>query len=258
MRRPYLQFVGSALTGLLLAAATAFAGTPLDPTGEVTGFVPPVRNFAKCERWTSKRAGLAAMCIMKCHKNAVALAYRNLQFDEEACETECHDKYQQHVDILKPGVCPPCLDETHRTALYPVYEGLAEQVAGLSYCDAGAPIDADDPGFVPTLDNVLACEQQIALNAIKVVKCIKLVCHRKLADSLANRDQSFNEPDCRRTDVLNSCLARFKAANEKLIGCPICIDEETERQAVFDLLESELDASNGLAYCASPGGAFLE
>src|SRR5262249_185809 len=157
-----------------------------------------------------------AMCIMECHKKAVALAYRSLVFDEEACESDCHDKYQLHVDVLKPGACPPCLDEAQRTALYPIYESMAEQIAALTSCDAGTPIGSDAPGNVPTLDNVLKCEQQVNLNALKVVKCITLICHRKLADSLANRDHSFNEPDCRRNDAVKSCLAHYKQANEKL------------------------------------------
>src|SRR5262249_27697195 len=91
--------LGYTLAMLLVGATAASAGTLLDPTGEVTGFVPPVRNFAKCERWTSKRAALAAMCIMGCHKKAVALAYRSLAFDEEACEADCQGKYQQHVAV---------------------------------------------------------------------------------------------------------------------------------------------------------------
>lgn len=254
--------LGSTLALLLVGAMTVSAGTPLDPTGEVTGFVPPVRNFAKCERWVSKRAALATVCIMTCHKKAVALAYRNLAFDEEACETVCQDKYQQHVDVLQPGQCPPCLAEANRTALYPLYENLAEQVGGLAYCDAGSgtpvPIGPDDPGVIPDLDNVLKCEQQVNLNAIKVLKCIKLVCHRKLADTLANGDHSFNEAACRRTDGINSCLARYQQASTKLIGCPSCLDEAAEQEAVFDQIEAMLDATNGLTYCASPGGAFLD
>lgn len=250
--------LGLTLALLLAGATAASAGTPLDPTGEVTGFVPPVRNFAKCERWISKRATLAAMCIMGCHKKAVALAYRSLAFDEESCESDCQDKFQQHVDVLKPGQCPPCLDEAHRTALYPIFEGMAEQIAGLAYCDAGTPIGSDDFGNVPTLDNVLKCEQQVNLNAIKVVKCISLVCHRKLADSLANRDHSFNEPDCRRDDAVKSCLAHYQLANQKLIGCPACLDEPAELQAVFDQLEGTLDDNNGLSYCSSPSGAFVD
>jgi hypothetical protein len=258
MRARHVKLIGSALAIVFAGAMAASAGTPLDPTGEVTGFVPPVRNFAKCERWVSKRAGLAGMCILQCHKKKVALAYRNLEFDVDACETVCRDKYQQHVDILKPGLCPPCLDEAHRTALYSPYKSVAEQVTGLFYCDAGAPIGSGHPGFVPTLDNVIACEQKIGLNAIKVIKCIKLVCHRKLADSLANRDASFNEEDCRRTDAVNSCLARYTTANQSLKGCPACIDDASERQAVFDLIEGVLDSANGLSYCASPSGAFLD
>jgi len=250
--------LASTLALLLAGATAASAGTPLDPTGEVTGFVPPVRNFAKCERFTNKRAALATICIMQCHKKAVALAYRSLAFDEEACESTCHDKYQQNVDLLKPGSCPPCLDSQHRTDLYPIYENMAEQIAGLTYCDAGTPIGSDDPGNVPTLDNVLKCEQQVNLNAAKVIKCIKLVCHRKLADSLANRDQSFNEPDCRRNDAIKSCLAHYQLANQKLVGCPACLDEPAELQAVFDQLEGELDDDNGLTYCASPSGAFVD
>lgn len=250
--------LGSILALLLVTTPAAFAGTRLDPTGEVTGFVPPVRNFAKCERWTSKRAALGAMCILQCHKKAVALAYRSLAFDVNACETTCHEKYQQHVDVLKPGNCPPCLDEAHRTSLYPVFSDIAEQITGRTYCDAGAPIGAGHPGSVPTLVNVLKCEQQVHLNAIKVVKCIKLVCHRKLADSLANRDQSFNEPDCRRGDALKSCLAHYRKANSKLIGCPSCLDEDAEHQAIFDQLEDRLDSTNGLSYCASPSGAFVD
>ena len=250
--------LGYTLAMLLVGATAASAGTPLDPTGVVTGFVPPVRNFAKCERWTSKRAALASMCIMGCHKKAVALAYRSLAFDEEACEADCQGKYQQHVDVLKPGDCPPCLDEPHRTALYPIYENMAEQISGLTYCDAGTPFGSDDVGNVPTLVNVLKCEQQVNLNAIKVVKCIKLKCHRKLADSLANRDASFNEPDCRRDDTLNSCLAHYQQSNQQLIGCPACLDQPAELQAVFDQLEGELDSTNGLTYCASPSGAFVD
>src|SRR5262245_45018885 len=252
--------LGSTFALLLAAGATAAsAGTPLDPTGEVTGFVPPVRNFAKCERWVSKRATLAATCIMQCHKKAVALAYRSLAFDEEGCEATCQQKYQEHIDAsaLKPGQCPPCLDEQHRTDLYPIYENMAEQIAGLTYCDAGTPIGSDDAGNVPTLTNVLKCEQQVNLNAAKIIKCTKLVCHRKLADSLANRDQSFNEPDCRRDDAVKSCLAHYQLANQKLIGCPACLDEPAELQAVFDQLEGELDDTNGLTYCASPSGAFV-
>ncbi|MFN8543236.1 MAG: hypothetical protein U0807_03405 [Candidatus Binatia bacterium] len=250
--------LGSILISLALAGAS-HAGTPLDPTGELSGFVPPNKYFAKCERWVNKRARIATMCVMQCHKKAVASAYRNLVFDEEGCEDVCRTKYEEQVARLKPGTCPPCLDLPARNAQYAFYENLAEQMAGVYYCDpGGAPIGSDDSGYVPTLVNVLNCEQRIGLNAMKLVKCIKDKCHRKLADSLFSRTGTFNEPDCSETDPVNSCLARFETDNLSLVDCPSCIDATSEQRQVFDQIEAQLDSLNGQIYCASAGGAFVD
>jgi hypothetical protein len=252
-----MQRISTVVLAVALAVAVAppaHAATPLDPSGEVTGFVPPGKNALKCERYMNKRVTLVSMCTLQCHTKNAEKIFRGLPFDEEGCEdtasSSCKAKYDRSLDFLSSGLCPPCLDASTYAGLYTNYQTLAETtLSGLVYCDpSGVPFGGDDEGSAPLQKDISKCAGKFARNVVKLIKCIKLKCHRNVADDLF-AGNPYDVQKCQDTDPLQSCKYRYEKANTSLVGCPPCLDA-THRAQVFDTVEQELDSRNGLVYCA--------
>jgi hypothetical protein len=242
---------------LALVAAVALparAATPLDPNGEDTGWIPSGVHALKCERYMNKRVTLVSMCTLQCHIKKAEKILRGLPFDEDGCEdvatSSCKAKYDRSLDLLQAGICPPCLnDNATYQELYTNYQDLAETtISGLVYCDSsGVPFDADDEGFAPTQKDIATCTGKFARNVVKLIKCINLKCHRNLAENLFVK-HPYDEENCEETDPLQSCKARYEAANALLTACPACLDAP-HRAQVYDTISQALDSRNGLIYC---------
>ena len=118
---------------------------------------------------------------------------------------------------------------------------------------AGTPFGGDDTGFIPPAANA-KCEAGAAKAAGKLVACI-MKCHASRASGKLADDTA--EDSCEKTLAGKSCTAKFAASIAKLSGCPSCING-TSMAGVAAFAESILDASNGMVYCASPSGAFVQ
>lgn len=254
---------GRLLAGLLIGAvslSTASAGTPLDPTGGHTGFIPIGRNALRCERFINKRSAMVTFCTMLCHFHHVARAFRGLAFDENACEetlpNSCRVKFEKSLTLVQPGICPACMQPPQQEAVYGPFKAIAETVAGMTYCAPGTPFSSTNAGLVPSQIDTLKCEQGVAKNASKAVKCLALRCHRTLADTVFQGGE-FDVANCEDTAQPGSCLARYREQNARLTACPPCLDE-AQRDAIFYAIKNELDTKLGMAYCDSPSGAFVD
>ena len=124
---------------------------------------------------------------------------------------------------------------------------------------AGTPFGGDDGGFLPpggSKGAVGKCETAISKSASKAVACI-FKCHdSRAAGKLAN---DTAEDACESANDGKSCLAKYFSATTKSIGkggCPACLAGNVA--TIATTAETVLDASNGLVYCASPSGAFVD
>ena len=74
----------------------------------------------------------------------------------------------------------------------------------------------------------------------------------KLADDTA-------EDNCEKANDGKSCLAKYASATAKTLskgGCPSCLAGNVP--VIASTAETALDGNAGLAYCASPSGAFVD
>ena len=132
---------------------------------------------------------------------------------------------------------------------------IAALSVGLWVASARAtPFGGDDSGFIPPNAAVAKCEAGAAKAVGKLSACI-LKCHASRASGKLADDTA--EDSCEKTLVGKSCTAKFAATIAKLSGCPSCING-TSMAGVAAFAESILDASNGMVYCASPSGAFVQ
>jgi hypothetical protein len=124
---------------------------------------------------------------------------------------------------------------------------------------AGTPFGGDDGGFLApggAKGAVGKCEAGIAKSVTKAIDCIAK-CHAsrfsgKLADDTA-------EDSCEKANDGKSCLAKYFSATTKTLGkggCASC--SASNVPVIATTAETALDGNNGLVYCASPSGAFVD
>jgi hypothetical protein len=119
---------------------------------------------------------------------------------------------------------------------------------------AATPFGGDDTGFIPPDKTTAICENAVGKIVGKYVACV-LKCHaaranQKLADDTA-------EDVCETHNGTSGCGDKYDVAlaniNKKCPGS--CTT--TNGVGLKGLAEGILDAENGMVYCASPSGAFL-
>jgi hypothetical protein len=154
------------------------------------------------------------------------------------------------VSVSSTADCP-CVDPANIASLA---RGTLDANNNLVYCDpAGSPIDpsGDDTGNVPTTKAILGCESKLA-------KCVTLLvkgyakCHQ-LAAKAALNGKAFDEEGCETTNPKGPALA-YQQCVSSLQGCQGCEQPST----IASLVDTALDGSNGLVFCASPSSAFLD
>ena len=238
----------SAAVAVAFSAGLALAATPFG--GDDTGFVSPTKADGKCADGVSKNVGSLTGALIKCNikdSDSKAKVNDGSSFDGQACQNAAAGKFDAKVG---PLVCNPCVDKNY---IRDLTVGLVNVNGGVVFCDgtSGTAQDSPDTGFVPATKAIAKCEDGTAKNAGKLVGAIGK-CHIKTSDTLA-KGKTFDEEGCETT-----AKGKFDAAAAKLTACPSCIDVPGGGQAgLRDLVELLLDSNNGLAYCASPSGAFL-
>jgi len=236
----------SAAVAVTFSAGLALAATPFG--GDDTGFITPNKNEAKCADGISKNVGSLVGALIKCNikdsddqvKNAGAGT-----FDGQGCQNTASGKFDAKVG---PLACDPCVD---KNGIRDLTVGLVNVNGAVVFCDntSGTAQDSPDTGFVPNDKVVQKCEDGAAKNAGKLTGAIGK-CHIKTNDTLA-KGKPFDEEGCETT-----AKGKYDAAGAKLTGCPTCMNAAGQA-GLRDLVELLLDSNNGLAYCASPSGAFL-
>lgn len=227
-----------------VGAGWALAGGPIG--GDDTGSFPSDKNVLKCEDGVAKAGTKFAGAVVKCHTKAADSAVAGKTFDEEACEATATTKY--NGTVAKLTNCPSCLDPG---AVRDNAETQLDTLANaLIYCDsAGAAFGGDDAGFVPANKDNLKCADGAYKNLSKQVAGI-VKCHTKQVDSLF-KSKSFDEETCEST-----ATSKAVAANGKLTKCAPCLAGALA--GLPATAEAMLDSINGMTYCASPSGAFLD
>ena len=251
-----------AAVGLVaIVAGSARAATPFG--GDDTGFIPPNKDVAKCENSVGKSAGKAAACILGCHKKR---AKGQLADDtaEDNCENnlpaaaDCQGKYDAVTGNSSKinALCPTCLGPTSRGNLFGLVETLIDSNNNKIYCAGTTPWGGDDTGFLPPDKDTEKCEDGVGKAVAKSIACI-IKCHKGRASGKYADDTA--EDACERTGGLASCKGKWDKAMSHLNCASVsCLDTSGERDALFAFVESNVDSTNGLVYCASPSGAFLE
>lgn len=238
-----------------LYAGVASAQTPLDPTGELTGFVPPSQNAIGCDRYVNKRVTLFPLnCAIKCTVAKATALSKNVSFDGTLCETtasySCKAQYDRAMVKLDQGRCLGCLNTTVQAALYPSYRDVIRATNAQIYCDANnsVPLDDGSGGFVSLNKDITKCQNKVARTVFKLTKCLNLHCHQKTAEALY-WGRPANNAGCEDEDALKSCKAKYLKSTGNLVGCPACLGA-TQRAAIFDSVQAALASRNGDIYCA--------
>jgi hypothetical protein len=236
-------------------AGPVSAQTPLDPTGQLSGFIPPSQGGLACTRYVNKRVTIMPLrCALQCAVDFAAATSRGLTFDNDYCEEtwlySCKNQYTRALEKLDQGICMNCLDEPARQALYPTYRDAVSVAKDQIFCDdnpANTPFP-DGHGSVSQQRDVVKCQNQVMRSLMKAAKCLNLHCHQKTAETLYwGKPIRVTNAQCEDEDVVKSCKARFDLSMLKLgTGCPACLDKD----AVWTSFQQALDTNNGAIYCS--------
>jgi hypothetical protein len=136
---------------------------------------------------------------------------------------------------------------------------LAVAVAA-GYALAGTPFGGDDTGYIPPgspKSDFAKCEKKFSTKVRAAIDCI-VKCHQDRANLKTTDDAG--EDNCETGDPKKSCKVKYQKAVSKLIGtgCPPCLNSAPAANALFDTAETVLDSTNGMVFCASSSGAFID
>ena len=218
-----------------LAAASAIAGTPGAPFGgDDGGFIPPdppKGPITKCENNVGKAVGKLAVSILKCHCNRQTGKLAD-DAAEDACEQAALDKFTS----LNTTKCPACIDlPSIGAGVVALLDANNDKV----FCDPdGTPLGGDDTGTLASTSPIAGCECNVSKKVGTLIKSV-LKCHGQEA-SLKLADD-FEEDACEQ-----KAIDKFNL--QKTTNCPACVD----LAAIAAFVESTLDGTNGLIYCAQP------
>jgi len=235
----------------LLIASRAIAGTPFG--GDDAGFVPPDAATFACESTVEKHFAKLIVGAGSCHIMAARMGVRGHTFDEEACENGALARYSRATAGL--AGCPSCLD----IGKYATDEvaRIDTVISSLVYCDktSAQPLgDGDDLGYAPADLITARCQNRTARRLGHLAETLVASCHVRLA---ADAFRS-GVPDQAAEDACEAtALAKYNAAVAPLTGCPSCLNA-TKRASLGTVVVVGENVVVGGAYCASPGGAFLD
>lgn len=244
--------------GAVLAAGVALAGTPFG--GDDTGTIPDPTHKAtlKCEETIGKAVGKAVGCIGKCTASRSSGKFTD-DTTEDNCEKNlagksCLEKFTAAVTKAQTKDTSGLCNCVNGPAVASVIEFDLDSMNNTVYCDttSGTPFGGDDTGDLPPPKSAIAkCEDTVNKLVGKAVACV-IKCHASRASGKLTDDTA--EDACETSNAGKSCLEKFTASVGKLTGCPSCINAAS----LANTIETTLDTSNSLTYCASPSGAFLQ
>jgi hypothetical protein len=158
----------AAISFTAAGAGLVAAQTPLDPTGQLAGYVPPTQGALSCTRYMNKRVTMMPVrCGLKCATEFASAVSRGLSFDNDYCDNtwyfSCQRQYDRALEKLDQGTCMNCLDATARAGLYATYRAAVNTAKDQIYCDndpANTPF-YDGHGFVSQQRDVVKCQNGV-------------------------------------------------------------------------------------------------
>ena len=234
-------------TGVAFAAsiAVAIAGTPFG--GDDSGTIPsdaPKGQVTKCESGVAKAAAKLVGSIFKCHAGRTTG-----KFADDTAENACESTALTKFGATKTAGCRGCTD---LGLLGTVLEGMVDTNNDAIYCElTGTPFGGDDSsGFIPPdapKGAETKCSNRVGKAIGKLVRSITK-CHIGRARGKFTDDTAENGCE---TTAENKVLALKTAA------CDPCLGNLVLQVAIY--FEGQVDgAPNGLIWCGSPSGTFLQ
>lgn len=241
---------------LILGVGAAGATCPVGPTsfgGDDSGYLTCNKVKSKCEQKVAGNYSNLWAAIIKCHAKAKDLGFKQKAFDEETCETTALNKF---VFKTNASDCP-CVSTFQLANLA---EAILDSSNSLLLCDsAGTPFGGDDTGFIPTTKAILKCEDGLLKCVPKLVKAYTK-CHQTAAKSFV-ANKPFDEEACEAGPIPGkpgkSAVEQYNACTAKVLAKGGCQGCEDSSDMLFNV-DQYFDGDNGLIYCSSPSGAFIE
>jgi hypothetical protein len=207
--------------------------------GAIAGCIPPDKTIARCEDKLATASSKLLVALVTCHRKR---AKGGSLADENTCETKALTAFDTKTASL--GGCPSCAD------LATIKSTIESSIAadnGDVFCEGTVPFGGDETGFIPDAA-AKGCEDKLAQADATLLKA-RLNCRRKLARRGLADDLAEQACEAKAT-------TKFDSKTAALSGCPACA--VTNLATIKAETDTLLDDGNGLVYCASPSGAFLD
>ncbi|HLK10540.1 MAG TPA: hypothetical protein VKW76_04115 [Candidatus Binatia bacterium] len=223
-----------------------------------------------CEAKIGGLIAKAVGAVIKCHAKQEAAAFSTANgkpktFDEETCESTAITAFTtaaQAAQTKAAGACS-CVQVTTIAGLI---GSVLDGSNSLAFCEGSTAIDpsGDDTGtFDPTDATGSKAMQKVGGCISKLVKGWEK-CHATFAKGVLGGKLQTNDPG--NTDEIcegdgdnsnpKGAIEQFNACLGKLTGVPACVTANVP--SILGLTKTQLDGANGLVYCASPSGAFVQ
>jgi hypothetical protein len=207
-----------------------------DDTGRIPSDAPK-GPITTCEVRAAQSASKLVASILECHAGE---ASGKVVGDgaENGCEAAAIAKFTANP----PSGCPTCLNVAALTA---AVENIVDAQNAMVYCSStGTPFGGDDSGNIPSdapTGPVTKCQNGVAKAVGNLVGAIAK-CTTAVVQGQATDDQACDA----------AALKKFGAT--KTAGCDAC----TNLPTIGSVVEIMVNNTNGLVYCGSPSGAFLD
>jgi hypothetical protein len=272
------------------AGQCVYAGGCPMPFGDDGGNTTCNKSAEGCEAAIGKGVGKAVGAVIKCHIKQAQAAFKNASkptsFDEETCENTAINAFVTAANAAKAkdatGACN-CVDVNAIAGLIggvldqlnylTACEGLVTPTPAPSVCQApavsvttGSPGDTDDTGCVDPTDKAGSAAAQGAGKCVAKMVATWIKCHGTFAknvlknkvdpadpnntDEICEGDGDNSNPKGA-VEAFNACLQKLQAK-----GLPPCVMNNVPN--ILAATKTNLDGANGLLYCASPSGAFVQ
>jgi hypothetical protein len=264
------------------------------PFGDDGGNTTCDKSAEGCEAAIGKAVGKAVGAVIKCHIKQAQAAFKNAtkptSFDEEGCETAAITAFVNSANaaIAKDtsgkcscvgvstiaGLIGSVLDtQNWLTACEGATASGSPPNQTFTGCTApavpvttGSPGDTDDTGCVDPTDKAGSTAAQGAGKCVAKMVATWIKCHGTFAknvlknkvdpadpnntDEICEGDGDTSNPKGA-VEAFNACLAKLQPK-----GLPPCVMANVP--AILNATKTNLDGANGLLYCASPSGAFVQ
>jgi hypothetical protein len=278
------------------AGQCIYAGGCPMPFGDDGGTTTCNKSAEGCEAAIGKGVGKAVGAVIKCHIKQAQAAFKTAtgkptSFDEEACETTAINAFvtAANAAIAKDtsgkcncvavntiaGLIGSVLDANNwltacegatTSGNPPTFTGCTPPAVPVT---TGSPGDTDDTGCVDPTDKAGSTAAQGAGKCVAKMVATWLKCHGTFAKNVLKNKVDPADPT--NTDEVcegdgnnsnsKSAVAAFNACLGKLAskGLPSCVSANVNGPTgILATTKVNLDAANGLLYCASPSGAFVQ